>query len=49
MGKKTAFYAFTRFVFISFLSLQSAFSIVLPFYLAANSHFYQAQLLAFSP
>ena len=49
MSKKTAFYTFTYFAFISFLSLQSAFSTVLPFYLAAGSHFFQAQLLAFSP
>ena len=49
MGKKSAFYAFMRYVFISFLSLQSAFSTILPFYLAAGSHFFQAQLLAFSP
>jgi|GEM_PF-6910887 len=49
MGKKNAFYAFTHFVFISFLSLQLAFSTILPFYLAACPHFFQAQLLAFSP
>ena len=48
-GQKAVFGAFTRFVFIPFFSLQLAFSTILPFYFAANSHFFQAQLLAFSP
>ena len=49
MGKKPLFYAFMRFVFIPFFSLQLAFSTILPFYFAANSHFFQAQLHAFIP